>query len=308
MATSLLLAENANIANLIFRNQRLESLATTNGTPNFFIDGLKNIASFAAGKVVFDGTGARIGWIFINGKDLVGVDNDGVERLRITPNALPSVNAAGNTTELIIKNYGGDATFTGETDTEVSFECSVFYDDGTIDNNSEESTTLHGYVEYDIAENNTRIDLSSLQTTCNLVDNTGDAIPLSKIREQLYANVLKKNGNMWTAIGDVTLSEGQGEITVPGGRIRVEIYLKVYVTGYNLWNGNVYVASQGLQAKTIQEEVFIAKDGIMAIYNANYLRFHSGEGFTVKVGNYGLRITTAGIKKTTNGGTSWIEL
>lgn len=306
VATSLLLAENANIANLIFRNQRLESLATTNGTPNFFIDGLKNIASFAAGKVVFDGTGARIGWIFIDGKDLVGVDNDGVERLRITPNALPSVNAAGNTTELIIKNYGGDATYIGETSTEVAFEYQAAYDEGQDDGTSTDDTTLYGYVEYDIPENSTRLDLSGLQANIQLKDSSGNAIPYNKITESMTATIFKKNGNSWNTIGYVALSQGQGEITIPtAGRIRVAINLSVYVTGVSLWSGTISVVAQSLIAKTTKEEVFIAKDGLMAIYNANYMRFHSGEGLLVRVGNYGLRITSDGIQKTTNGGSTW---
>ena len=61
-------------------------------------------------------------------------------------------------------------------------------------------------------------------------------------------------------------------------------------------------------AKTAKEEVFIAKDGLMAIYKANYLRFHSGEGLRVRVGNYGLRITSGGIQKTTNGGSTWVSI
>lgn len=309
VATGLLLAENANIANLIFRNQRLESLATTNGVPNFFIDGLKNIASFAAGKVVFDGTGARIGWLFIDGKDLVGVDNDGIERLRITPNALPSVNAAGKTTDLVVKAYGGNATYIGETPTEVAFEYAASYDEGRDDNQSIEDTTLYGYVEYDIAENSTRIDLSGIQANCQLKDFSGSSIPYNKITESMYANIYKKNGNSWDSIGSVALSQGQGEITIPtAGRIRVAIYLTVYVTGYGTWNGTISVATQGVLAKTAKEEVFIAKNGIMAIYNANYLRFHSGEGLIVRVGNYGLRVTTSGVQKTTNGGNSWSTL
>lgn len=306
VATNLLLAENANIANLIFRNQRLESLATTNGTPNFFIDGLKNIASFAAGKVVFDGTGARVGWIFIDGKDLVGVDNDGVERLRITPNALPSVNAAGKTTDLIIKNYGGDATYIGETSTKVAFEYQAAYDEGQDDGTSTDDTTLYGYVEYDIPENSTRLDLSGLQANSQLKDFSGNAIPYNKITESMTATIFKKNGNSWNTIGYVALSQGQGEITIPAaGRIRVAINLSVYVTGVSLWSGTISVAAQSLIAKTAKEEVFIAKDGLMAIYNANYLRFHSGEGLLVRVGNYGLRITSVGIQKTTNGGSTW---
>lgn len=309
VATGLLLAENANIANLIFRNQRLESLATTNGVPNFFIDGLKNIASFAAGKVVFDGTGARIGWIFVDGKDLVGVDNDGIERLRITPNALPSVNAAGKTTDLVVKAYGGSATYIGETPTEVAFEYAAFYDEGRDDYAPTEDNTLYGYVEYDIAENSTRINFGDLQGNCQLKDFNGNAIPYNKITTSMYANVLKKNGNSWDLIGQVALSQGQGEITIPtAGRIRIAIYLTVYVTGYSLWNGTLQVLFQGLQAKTAKEEVFIAKNGFMAIYNANYLRFHSGEGLIVRMGNYGLRVTTSGVQKTTNGGNSWSTL
>lgn len=309
VATGLLLTENANIANLIFRNQRLESLATTNGVPNFFIDGLKNIASFAAGKVVFDGTGARIGWIFVDGKDLVGVDNDGIERLRITPNALPSVNAAGKTTDLVVKAYGGSATYIGETPTEVAFEYAAFYDEGCDDYAPTEDNTLYGYVEYDIAENSTRIDFGDLQGNCQLKDFNGNAIPYNKITTSMYANVLKKNGNSWDLIGQVALSQGQVETTIPtAGRIRIAIYLTVYVTGYSLWNGTLQVLSQGLQAKTAKEEVFIAKNGFMAIYNANYLRFHSGEGLIVRVGNYGLRVTTSGVQKTTNGGNSWSTL
>lgn len=304
VATGLLLAENANIANLIFRNQRLESVAQTAGVPNFFIDGLKNIASFASGKVVFDGTGARIGWLFIDGKDLVGVDNDKIERLRLTPNALPSVNSAGTTTVMIVKRYGGNAEFIGDTDTEVAFHKTVHYDLEQV-----EETTLYGYVEFDIPDNNTRIDLSSLQPNSSLVDLNTNPIPYSKITERLYAEIFILNSSSWDIIGSINLSEGQGEITIPtAGRIRVAIYLDVYVTGYDQWSGDIYVTSQGLRAKTAQEEVFIAKDGLMAVYNANYMRFHSGEGFIVRVGNYGLKVTNIGIQKTTNGGNSWIAI
>ena len=67
VATSLLLAELANIAGFIFRNNRLESQklsdgSTTDGstsvTPMVFLDGDNGIASFAGGKVQFlsDGT------------------------------------------------------------------------------------------------------------------------------------------------------------------------------------------------------------------------------------------------------------
>lgn len=66
VATSLLLAELANIAGFIFRNNRLESQtlsdgSTTDGatskTPMVFLNGLTGQASFAGGKVVFNSDG-----------------------------------------------------------------------------------------------------------------------------------------------------------------------------------------------------------------------------------------------------------
>lgn len=308
VATSLLLAENANIANLIFRNQRLESVAQTNGVPNFFIDGLKNIASFAAGKAVFDGAGARIGWIFVDGKDLVGVDNSGIERLRITPNSLPAVNLTAKISDPVVKTWGGNATYIGQTDTEVAFEYSANYDAGQ-DPYDEGDNTLFGFVEFDIPENNTRLDFGLLESAySNLKDINGNTIPTSSITERLYANVYKKEGASWTQTGYVALSEGQREIAVPAGRIRVAIYLSVYVSGYSSWSGTISISAQALPTKTAQEEVFIGKDGIMAVYNSNYMRFHSGEGFKVGIGNIGLQVTSSGIQKTSDGGHKWENL
>ena len=66
VATSLLLAELANIAGFIFRNNRLESQtladgSTTDGatskTPMVFLNGLTGQVSFAGGKVVFNADG-----------------------------------------------------------------------------------------------------------------------------------------------------------------------------------------------------------------------------------------------------------
>ena len=46
----------------------------------------------------------------------------------------------------------------------------------------------------------------------------------------------------------------------------------------------------------------------MAVYNSNYMRFHSREGFVVGIGNIGLRVTSSGIQKTSDGGHKWENL
>ena len=306
IATGLLLAEEANIANLIFRNQRLESSAQTNGVPNFYLDGLRNIASFAAGSVVFDGASAMLGWLNIVGREMLGFDDDGVQRLRFTPNALPSVGGASERKDLVIKATGGNATYTGTTDWEVSFEEDVHYYHGRDDMVDDMHLELNGYIEVDIVEDNTQIDLGDIQFSCSVKPTSSNKYQYLQCSMDAYAK--RKVGNSWENIGGVSLNSNNPKITIPkAGRIRITFYGSVseYVS-YDC-AGQFSMAAQAIQAITAKTEMIIAKDGIMAIYNANYMRMHSSEGFTVKIGNNGLRVTTSGIQKTTNG-TTWVNL
>lgn len=60
VATKLLLAENANIANFIFANQVLESQQSTNNIANIILNGLTGYASFGAGKNFFNPNGSGV--------------------------------------------------------------------------------------------------------------------------------------------------------------------------------------------------------------------------------------------------------
>ena len=248
----------------------------------------------------FDGASAKIGWLYIDGKDLVGLDDNGIERLRLTPNALPSITGAGTTEVLVIKAYGGNAEYTGETDTEVSFTYQASYDDAAeepVNNNM-----LSAYVEYDITEASTRIDLSQIQHTTALTDIAGQAVTPTTIR--CSATAYRQVGSAWDYITRASISDGQLEVTLPkAGRYRIWITLEVYAPAVSEWSGQIGISAQGITAKTAKEEFFAAKDGVMAIYNGNYYRFDSSEGFVVRVGNYGLLVDAAGIKKMTDGQT-----
>ena len=306
VATGLLLAENANIANLIFRNQRLESSAKTNGIPNFFLDGLKNIASFAAGNVVFDGASATLGWLSVVGRELLGFDDDGVQRLRLTPNALPTVSSASSRTDLVVKSSGGDATFTGETDWEVSFEQAIHCYYGRDDMTDDIDMDFYGWVEFDIAEDNTLVDLSDIQFSCS-VKPTGSS-KYNYLQCSMSAYVQRKVGSSWENIGSVSLNGVNAKITIPkAGRIRISFNGSVSESvGYDC-SGTFTMATQAIQALTAKTEMIIAKDGFMAIYNSNYMRMHSTDGLIVKFGNYYFRVNSSGIAKSTNG-TSWTNL
>lgn len=306
IATGLLLAENANIANLIFRNQRLESSAKTNGTPNFFLDGLKNIASFAAGNVVFDGDSANIGWLKVAGQDLLGFDDNGVRRLRITPEALPTAGSLLSNADLVIKSFGGDATFTGATDYEISFEKDIhcyFSPDGSED---DVALDFNGWVEVDIPEDYTLLDFTNYYSSCSA--KPSDSNNTNWLNHSISANVQRKVGSSWENIGSISLNTRTPQITVPrAGRIRITISGSVTeIPKYNC-TGKFSFGMQGLPAITTTTEMIIAKDGFMAIYNSNYMRMHSTDGLVVKFGNTHFRIDSSGIAKSTNG-TTWTNL
>lgn len=303
VATELLLAENANIANLIFRNQRLESSATSNGVPNFFIDGFNNIASFAAGNVAFDKTGAKIGWLRVVGKDLIGYDDNGITRLRLTPDALPPVTS--RSTKLAnVSGSGGNSDVTTEVDQNESFYAEKFVHQYTNrdDGNFDDDGSMSCWVDIDIPAASTTLYLSDMQF------GVMDAKSLSgqhvSPNVQIYASVKYKNGN---TIGSVDLSNGNAQITIPtAGTVRLSITVSCNY-GVTDWNGRAYVSFQGFPISETANNTVIAKDGIMATFNGNYMRMHSSEGFSVKVGNNYFRITSSGIQKSTNGST-WTNL
>lgn len=307
IATGFLFAENANIANLIFRNERLESQSQTNGVPNFFLDGLKNIASFGAGSAVFDGASAKLGWLNIVGRELLGFDDDGIQRLRLTPSSLPSVGSASSHEDVIIKATGGDATYTGTTNWEVRFEEDVWCYYGRDDHEDDMHDSLYAYIEFDIAEDNTLLDLSSIQFSCGV--KRINSTQYEWLDCSLSATAFLKVGTQWQTIGSVSLKDSStAKITIPKkGRIKVSFNGTIDQTLYIDYSGKFTFVTQAIWAITAKTEMIIAKDGFMAIYNANYLRMHSTDGLAVKIGNYHFRVTSSDISVSKNG-TSWTKL
>ncbi|MCM1234267.1 MAG: hypothetical protein NC489_29535 [Ruminococcus flavefaciens] len=320
IATGLLLAENANIANLIFRNERLESSSQSNGVPNFYLDGLNNIASFAAGNVVFDKNSAKIAWLRIVGSDLIGYDASGMERLKLTPNALPA--ATGHNSTELLTPLSCESQSTGEA--EIGYDQSgtvaegfwgsgdIFYTAGRDDRQDEYQLSYWCAVEMNVPNPNVTLFLSDGQFGISDVRDFNNK-PTTKgpTLQSATASVSRVNSNgSLTSLGTVDLTGSNPQITIPTA-CRIRILFSIHVTNgssLGIWTGKAYVSFQGFPVSTSATETIIAKDGMMAIYNGNYMRMHSGEGFSVKIGNYYFRITSSnGIQKSTNGST-WTTL
>lgn len=297
VATDLLLAEFANIANLIFRNQRLESFADTNGIPNFFIDGLNNIASFSAGNVVFDKDSARIGWLRVLQKDLVGYDNDGIERLRLTPDKLPSANTKATKLARVVDSGGGTGVSTS-IGQEESFYAEKSVMQTMREGESFDEGSFSCWVDIDIPSASTTLYLTDLQYYCiaTLMGSNKSISPTCS----LYASVKFKDGDTIASI-DFNKTPAPQVVIPKAGRVRITFSMSCT---YSMdWQGKACISAQGFPITDEANMTIIARDGIMAIYNGNYLRMHSSEGFMVKIGSYYFRINSSGISKSTNGST-----
>lgn len=320
IATGLLLAENANIANLIFRNERLESSSQSNGVPNFYLDGLNNIASFAAGNVVFDKNSAKIAWLRIVGSDLIGYDASGMERLKFTPNALPAATGKNSTELLTPLSCESENTGTAEIGYDQSGTVAegfwgsgdIFYSSGRDDRQDEYNLSYWCSVVMNVPNPNVTLFFSDGQFGISDVRDFNNK-PTTKgpTLQSATASVSRVNSDgSLTSIGSVDLTSNDPQITIPTA-CKIKITFTIQVTsGSNLeyWTGKAYVSFQGFPVSTSATETIIAKDGMMAIYNGNYMRMHTNEGFSVKIGNYYFRITSSnGIQKSTNGST-WTNL
>lgn len=312
IATGLLLAENANIANLIFRNQRLESTARSevNGIlqPNFFIDGLKNVASFAGGRVLFDQTLAKIAWLQVVEDELIGYDSEGTPRLIITPGLLPDANYLYEGL-LHIVNYGGDPLV------EVSVDRGeMFYGEydahQTMRRDENGGETLEDDAEFTcwcevvVPAGQTSIDLSGASVNIQAHNLQGNSVtPTVWYGASVYAI----NGNEVNYIGGRDLTTGETIVNIPqSGRVRIALTARVDYPGYE-WQGMITLGMQGLPYTVVRKQIILASDGIMSIYNGNYMRMQADSGFEVKVGNFGFRVSSTGLQHTANGAT-WESL
>lgn len=79
----------------------------------------------------------------------------------------------------------------------------------------------------------------------------------------------------------------------------------VGMSGREAYTATVYQDFHAIMAQTTPEKTFIGSDGLYSIFSGGeYIYFKNGYGFEAKAGNYGLQITTSGVKKWN--GSSWV--
>lgn len=279
VATGLLLAEEANIANLIFRNQRLESFDPhANGEPNFYIDGKNNIAAFDGGNVMFTRDKANIGWLEVVVDKLIGYEETN-ERLVITPDRLPDWNVKQEVDAIQptnLESHMPGVLATGSEYAALNGMGIKSFISGTLEQSADISYSFQFQLNVENPNVVLYIDENeiSFKSTGNYSDMNDDGY-----KPKVTATVNRGTEK----IGEFELNEFSGEIYLKAADIyTVSIQVTIDSIPHE-WSGEATCNLKGIYVTRPVSKTFIASDGIMTVYNANYIRLHAKEGITTRV-------------------------
>lgn len=254
----------------------------------------------------------RIGRLVIMGNDLAGLDDDGIERVRIGLGSLPSINTAFSRVGIpfTISSKDGDASWPENE--------GGFYTANVIGSGREISTNSEDGNHIDTAIVSATVKFSLSQTAKTVTFSRWDAgyrtnsqssgTATAKGNAYLYR---VGNNQQLTQIGRWDIEEQSNDVDFdslsPGN---YEVHVTTYVTfNGEYWLGDVeFWIGGGIWVETAAQSnniTTIAKDGILTMHAADkYLFYSASEGFETRWGNYGLKVSSAGLQSLVNG--KWV--
>ncbi len=264
----------SNIANFIFQNQKMVSQAQTNSVPNLSLDGLTGLIKMLK---------AEIGRFKVVDGDIIGFDSNSKERIRFSANLLPAINSL---------NQGWTILTDGFQDTTTAY----FY----IDEEGSNSTYQHTYETSFTTSEPCNVQVAAQGETGVSLSPTppsGEYVIVEDVVQIYLGNELKFTGTYNQSFYAST----PGNYTV---KCTTNVTM-VGMSGREAYEATVYQDFFAIMAQTTPEKTFIGSDGLYSIFSGGeYIYFKNGYGFEAKAGNYGLQITTAGVKKWN--GSSWV--
>lgn len=290
IATGLLLAEGANIANFLFVNQRMESQGKTGNVPNIILDGLRNYASFAGGKVHFDRDIAKIAWLEIVGNDIIGYDSDGSERIKITNSKLPAMSSLAEYQYLANCTYKvqPDSTFDEERlEVERRGYRTEIRDDWS-GNRIEEDNDIWADITFEITEDDTVTDFDFQCGVSAQVSNYDSYV------------IIKKYGT-----STIVAQSDRESLSTKLNKGKYTATLRAIFNSDRDWSGTMSLNFRPPQIRKWARQTIIGNDGLLVTGGGNYLK-QTPNSFEVSVGNNGLKVTSSGIQKQVNG--KWSNL
>lgn len=298
IATQVLCADGANIANFIFANEQLTSQKRTNDIPNLSLNGKTGNIKMLMGE---------IGDFKIEDNDIIGYDTNGAERIHFTMDNLPSQNMMESWKQLdweIESHTTGAIVANGEITKQAFYDVRTERDDHSptgevVDVNDQT------YLDCRIAINvltsgKVKIRCADFYRTSYLTQG-----------ESFYSygnyNIIDDRDDQ---VSSGNLGQSDIEFNAPWGGI---YYLDITIHGnipgadYDCnWDGEIGIDMAGATYSIAPQKTLIGADGFTSYFGAlNHLYYKQNEVFSCFIKGHGLKITANGIETTSNGGNTW---
>lgn len=307
IATGMLLAENANIAEFIFNGGKLYSQWGTNpdtgavtaneplSERNLILDGVHGmlIANNAKIKGNITATSGKIANFDILNGNIIGKDINDAERIRLSTENIPE-----------ISDLKLDYSYI-KTDIETFGNCII---EVLWDNQTNDYFTQLNEGNY-ITNSTTLINVSSAKNI--VVENGvinynihGSAVTIDNVIQEI--TILNENNQRVT--GGTT---GQVFSLPSAGNYKVKIKTILFFgnNGFEQVSEINFNSKNNIRVSGDIKRTAIGLNGFYSYFSElEYVYFKTGYGFEVRIEDYGLQITKAGIKKMIAGNNQWVNL
>lgn len=262
---------------------------------------------------VINAKSGTIGSLAIVGNDLIGLDENGVECVRISIGSLPSVGSVFTTSSIMYSLSSTNASCSYPT-LEHGFytayaertgcEISTNRDDGNYTNNAHLTAT----VGFTLDKDATQVTFGRIAGgySTNNCSNKNISPVVSGI-----ANLYRVNGSSRTKVGSFPIEE-QGDDhsfnSLVKGTYQLEISVDLEYSG-EYWYGDVQLWIGGGILVTTSSTAsgngtnILANDGILSMRDGtHYMMFSFNNGFEARFGSSGFRVSNAGVQKLNSSG------
>lgn len=255
----------------------------------------------------------RIGRLVIMGNDLAGLDDNGVERVRIGVGTLPSVNTAFSRVGISFSLSSSDGQASWPED------AGGYYTANVIGSGREISTNRDDGNYTDNAHVSAVVRFSLSQTARTVTFGRWDAgyrttnASSGSITAKGTATLYRVVGTARTKIGSWEIEEQSYDVdfdSLSPGNYEVHVTTYVEFSG-EYWFGDVeFWIGGGIWIETAAQSTnitTIAKDGILTMHAADkYLFYSASQGFETRWGNNGLKVDSGGAQTLVNG--KWVKI
>ena len=249
----------------------------------------------------------RIGRLVIMGNDLAGVDDTGVERVRIGVGSLPSINTAFSRIGIPFAISSSDGEASGPEDAGGYYTANVIGPGREISNYID-NAQLSATVTFTLSQTAKTVTFARWDADYRTTNQSSGTVK-AKGTATLYRVV----GTARTKIGAWDFEEQSNDVefdSLSPGNYEIEVTTYIEFDG-EYWYGDVeFWIGGGIWIETSAQSTnitTIAKDGILTMHAADkYLFYSASQGFETRWGNYGLKVDSGGAQTLVNG--QWVRI